>query len=166
MTNHIEKTLILLKPDAVERGLSGRIIQRVEDAGFKIVGMKMIKADEGKAKEHYDEDVAKRRGEHIRKYNVDFITSGPVVAIVVEGVNAIENIRKLCGTTEPKAASPGTIRGDFSHTSYGHSDNEKKVIKNVIHASENTDYAKKEIALWFSPEEIVEYKNVHEKHTM
>ena len=138
---------------------------RFEDAGLKVVGMKLVHSDEAKALEHYDEDIAKRRGEHIRKYNVDFLTSGPVVAMVVEGVNAVENVRKMCGTTEPKSAPPGTIRGDFSHVSYGHCDDEKMVVKNIIHASADKKYAKKEIDIWFTSEEIIEYKSVHEIHT-
>jgi nucleoside-diphosphate kinase len=164
MSEHIEKTLVLLKPDAVERALAGKIITRIEDAGFKIVGMKMVAADAEMTKKHYS-DVAERHGERIFQQNVDFITSGPVVAIVVEGVKAIENIRKLAGTTEPKASPPGTIRGDYSHMSYGYADENNFVAKNVIHASSDTSDAEREIKLWFKPEEIIEYSNVHERHT-
>lgn len=165
MSEYIEKTLVLLKPDAVQRGLMGKVITRFEDAGLKIVGLKMIQSDEAKALEHYDEDIAKRRGEHVRRYNVDFLLSGPVVAIAIEGVNAIENVRKMCGTTEPKSAVPGTIRGDFSHVSYGHCDDKKMVTRNIIHASADKEYAKKELGIWFTPKEIVDYKSVHEVHT-
>ncbi len=165
MSSHIEKTLVLLKPDAVQRGLIGKVISRFEDAGLKIIGLKMVQADEARALEHYDEDLARRRGEHIRKYNVDFLTSGPVVAMVIEGVNAIENIRKMCGTTEPKSSPPGTIRGDFSHVSYGHCDDKKMVTRNIIHASEDKKFAEKEIKIWFKPEEITDYTAVHEVHT-
>lgn len=165
MSVHIEKTLVLLKPDAVERGLMGKVITRFEDAGLKIVGLKLVQSDENRALEHYDEDIAKRRGEHVRKYNVDFLTSGPVVAMVIEGVNAIENVRKMCGTTEPMSASPGTIRGDFSHVSYGHCDDKKMVTRNIIHASADKEYAEKEIKIWFTPDEIFDYSSVHEKHT-
>ncbi len=165
MPGHIERTLVLLKPDAVERGLMGRILERFEDAGFKIVAMKMLQANKEKAMDHYDEDIARRHGEHMRRYNVDFILSGPVVAIVVEGINAVENVRKFCGTTEPKSAPPGTIRGDFSHGSYGYADEKGEVIKNVIHASGDKEYAEKEIKIWFDDSEIVEYTSVHEKHT-
>jgi len=163
--NHLEQTLVLLKPDAVERGLMGRVIERFEDAGFKIVAMRLTKPTQELIMKHYDEDLAKRRGEDVRKYNVEFLTSGPVLALVVEGVNAIENVRKFCGTTEPKAAPPGTIRGDFSHVSYGHCDSEKMVVKNIVHASENKEYAQKEIGLWFNGDEIIDYSSVHEKHT-
>lgn len=165
MSRHIEQTLVLLKPDAVERGLMGRVIERFEDAGFKITAMRLVKPSSDLAMKHYDEDLAKRRGEHVRKYNVDFLTSGPVLALVIEGVNAIENVRKFCGTTEPKSALPGTIRGDFSHVSYGHCDSEKMVVKNIVHASEDKKFAEKEIGLWFNGEEIIEYSSVHERHT-
>jgi nucleoside-diphosphate kinase len=165
MSVHIEQTLVLLKPDAVERGLIGRVISRLEDAGFKIVAMKMVQADKEKALAHYTEDIATRHGEHVRRYNVDFLTSGPVVAMMIEGVNAIENIRKFCGTTEPKSSLPGTIRGDFAHMSYGYSDESEQVAKNIIHASADKADAKREIGVWFSPEEIVEYTSVHERHT-
>lgn len=165
MSAHIERTLVLLKPDAVERGLMGRILERFEDAGFKIVGLKMVQANEARALEHYDEDIAKRHGEHMRRYNVDFLTSGPVVAMVVEGICAVENVRKFCGTTEPKSANPGTIRGDFSHMNYGHADEKKHVAKNIVHASGDKEYANKEIKIWFKDEELIDYVSVHEKHT-
>lgn len=165
MQKHITRTLVLLKPDAVERGIVGKIITRFEEAGFKLAAMKLIKADKGLVGKHYSEELAKRRGEHIRQYNIDFISSGPVVALVIEGVNAVENVRKFCGTTEPKSSPPGTIRGDFSHVSYGYCDDEKMVVKNVIHASEDDNFAAEEISIWFKPAEIVEYSNVHERHT-
>lgn len=165
MKDFIERTLVLLKPDAVQRGLIGEIIARFEDAGFKIVAMKMIKATKELAGKHYDESLAQRRGERVRQYNIDFISSGPVVAMVIEGVNAVENVRKFCGTTEPKSSPPGTIRGDYAHVSYGYCDNEKMVVKNVIHASEDLNFARKEIALWFKPSEIINYTVVHEIHT-
>jgi nucleoside-diphosphate kinase len=165
MTDNVERTLVLLKPDAVERSLVGKIISRFEEAGFKIVGMKLIKADKETVGKHYTEDLAKRRGEHVRQYNIDFISSGPVVAMVVEGVNAVENVRKFCGTTEPKSSLPGTIRGDFSHVSYGYCDDAKMVVKNIIHASEDDHYAEQEIKVWFKPSELVDYTNVHERHT-
>ena len=165
MSEHIEKTLVLLKPDAVERGLIGRIIGRFEDAGFKIVAIKMVQIDKKMAEAHYDEEIAIRHGKHIREYNISFLASGPVLAIVIEGINAIENVRKFCGSTEPKSALPGTIRGDFSHMSLEHGNSMKQVIKNVIHASADKEYAEKEIKLWFLPEEINEYQSVHEKHT-
>ena len=161
----IERTLVLIKPDGVARGLIGRVISRFEDAGIKIVGLKMKWASEEFAKKHYTDDITKRRGEHVRRYLVQFLQEGPVVAMALEGVNVAENVRKLVGETEPRAAAPGTIRGDFTHVSYAHADNEKKVVKNIIHASANTEDAAKELKLWFSKDELHSYKTVHEIHT-
>ncbi|MDO8507818.1 MAG: nucleoside-diphosphate kinase [bacterium] len=165
MSVHIEKTLVLLKPDAVQRGIMGKVITRFEDVGLKIIGMKLVQSDKDMAGEHYDEDVAKRRGDHVRNRAMDLLLSGPVLAMVIEGVNAVENVRKMCGTTEPMSAPPGTIRGDFSHVSYGHCDEKEIAIRNIIHASGDKEYAKKEIKIWFTPEEIFDYKAVHEMHT-
>lgn len=161
----IERTLVLLKPDAVQRALVGEIISRFESAGLKIVGMKLVHIGKDFALRHYTEDVAQRRGEHVRKWLVDYITQGPVVAMVIEGVEAIEHVRKLCGPTEPKAAAPGTIRGDFAHVSYGHADKHQIPIKNLIHASGNKEDAAMEVPLWFSESELFAYKTVHEHLT-
>ncbi|MBI4438614.1 nucleoside-diphosphate kinase [Candidatus Woesearchaeota archaeon] len=160
----IERTLVLIKPDGVERGLAGKIITRFEDAGLKIVGMKLKVVNKDFALKHYTEDLAKRRGAHIREQMVEYISSGPVVAIVLEGVNAIENVRKLTGDTQPLSAQPGTIRGDFSHTSYSYADSSKKPVKNIIHASSGKQDAEHEISLWFAKNELHEYQTVHEKH--
>lgn len=160
----LERTLVLLKPDAVERGLIGAITTRFEQAGLKIVGLKMYWCDEDFAKRHYTEDVARRRGEHVRKFMVEMLCSGPSVAMVLEGVEAIELVRKMVGATEPKAAAPGTIRGDFAHISYAYADAKKIGIKNVIHASSSKEDAEVEIALWFSQAELFSYETVQEKH--
>jgi nucleoside-diphosphate kinase len=160
----IERTLVLLKPDAVARGLIGRVIQRFEDAGLKIVGAKMIWMDKDFGKKHYF-DVAERRGEKVLGALLDFMTAGPVMAMVVEGVNACEVVRKMVGGTEPKMASPGTIRGDFSHHSYAHTDGKGQAIKNLVHASGNSKEAEYEIKLWFKDDEMHSYKTVHEIHT-
>lgn len=165
MSVHIEKTLVLLKPDAVQRGIMGKVITRFEDAGLKIIGMKLAQSGEAKALEHYDEDIAKRNGEQVRKRAVRLLLSGPVLAMVIEGVNAIDNVRKMAGTTEPKSAAPGTIRGDFAHVSYGHCDDKDIAVLNIVHASSDKEYAEKEINIWFTPEEIFDYKSVHEIHT-
>lgn len=162
----IEKTLVLLKPDAVKRGLMGEIITRFEKAGLKIVAMRLAWVDAEKAKKHYTEDITVRRGEKVRNYLVDFITSGPVLAFVVEGVDAIENVRMMVGTTEPKSAIPGTIRGDYSHVSYVHADAEEKVVANIIHASADKADADREIYVWFNDDEIYDYKTVYESYTM
>jgi nucleoside-diphosphate kinase len=160
----MERTLVLLKPDAVQRGLIGEITGRFEKAGLKIVGMKLKHVDEEFAKKHYTEDLAERRGEQVRKINVDFLQEGPVVALALEGVEAIAIVRKMVGGTEPKSASPGTIRGDFCHVSYSHADKKKSVVRNVIHASANKEDAEHEISLWFEPKELHSYKTVHEMH--
>lgn len=160
----IERTLVLLKPDAVQRGLMGEIITRFEKAGMKIVGLKMKWVDMEKASQHY-EDVGVRRGEKVKKVLVDFISSGPVLAMAIEGVDAVENVRMMAGPTEPKAAPPGTIRGDYSHVSFKHADLEGKAVKNIIHSSGNKEEAEKEIWLWFNEDEIYDYKTVHEALT-
>lgn len=162
----IEQTLVLIKPDGVQRCLAGRIVSRFEDAGLKIIGMKMVWADKEFAHKHYTEDLAKRRGEHVRKYMTDFLMSGPVLAMVLEGVHAIENVRKIVGPTEPKAAMPGTIRGDFSHTSFAYCDNKKQVVKNLIHASSDAKDAEAEVKLWFKKDELHTYKTVHDIHLL
>lgn len=160
----LEQTLVLLKPDAVQRGFIGEIIARFEKAGLKIVGMKLIHANEELAKSHYTEDLAKRRGEHVRNYNVKFLLEGPVVAIVLEGIQAIEIVRKIIGPTEPKAAPPGTIRGDYAHVSYAYADANKTVVRNLIHASSDKNDAQNEIKVWFKPSELFKYKTVHDVH--
>lgn len=159
----IERSLVLLKPDAVKRGLMGRVLSRFEDAGFKIVGAKMAWVDKEFARKHYH-DVAQRRGEQVFQSMLKVLTSGPVLALCLEGVHAPETVRKIVGETEPRKAAPGTIRGDFAHHSFLHTDSQKKGIENLIHASANSEEAKLEIALWFKKEELHSYKTVHEVH--
>ncbi len=156
----IEKTLIVLKPDAVERQLCGEIIQRFERVGLKIVGLKMMWINKKHAEKHY----AAHSSKSFFNGLVDFITSGPVIAMVVEGIHAVSLVRKLVGDTEPFSSAPGTIRGDYSHHSYEYTDNKHIAIKNLIHASGSKEEAEKEISLWFSPDELFEYSTVHEKH--
>lgn len=160
----IEKTLVLIKPDGVKRGLIGELIQRFEQRGLKVVGMKMVWAKEELAKKHYTEDISKRRGEHVRKYLVEFLKEGPVVAIVLQGISAIEIVRKIVGDTEPRKALPGTIRGDYAHVSYDFADSKKMVVRNIVHASSDKKDAEYEVSLWFKPEEIYDYKTAHEEH--
>ena len=159
----IEQTLVLLKPDAVKRGLMGRVISRFEDAGLKVVGSKMVLINEEFGKKHYY-DIAARRGEKVLQVLLKFMTTGPVMALCLEGVNAVQVVRKLVGGTEPKSALPGTIRGDFAHMSYADADGQNKAIENLIHASGNAEEAKQEIALWFKAEELHSYKTAHETH--
>ena len=162
----IEKTLVIIKPDGVERSLTGRILSRFEDAGLKIVGLKMTRISKTIALRHYTEDLARRRGKHIRKLMVDYITSGTVVATVLEGVNSIEIVRKMTGDTEPRAAQPGTIRGDFTHVSFKHADSRKIPVKNVIHASSSREDARREVSLWFGKSELCRYSSVHDVHVV
>lgn len=162
----IEQTLVVIKPDGVQRGLVGEIIQRFEKAGLKIVGMRMRWIDETHAKKHYTEDLAQRRGQRVRDLMIGFLRSGPVVAFVIEGVDAIENVRKIVGTTEPKAAQPGTIRGDYAHVAFRHADAAGKALGNLIHASSNTKEARDEILVWFNEDELFDYKTVHEQFTL
>jgi len=143
----------------------GRIISRFEDVGMKIIGAKMVWMDQDLGKKHYF-DVAERRGEKVLKVLLAFMTGGPVLALCIEGVNAVENVRKMVGSTEPKAALPGTIRGDFAHVSYAYADNKNIGIKNLIHASGSVDDARKELALWFKENELHSYKTVHEVHIL
>ncbi|MEK6849601.1 MAG: nucleoside-diphosphate kinase [Nanoarchaeota archaeon] len=162
----IERTLILLKPDAVQRGVMGEIISRFEKAGLKIVGAKMAWADDALAKKHYREELALRRGEAVRQMNVDFLKEGPVLALAIEGIGSIEIVRKMIGATEPRAALPGTVRGDYTHSSYAYADAKKSVVRNLIHASSDANDAKIEINVWFSPKELHSYKSVHDAHIL
>jgi len=117
---NMERTLILLKPDALERGVIGEIIHRFERVGVKIIGLKLLMSEKDTAAQHYTEDLARRRGVEVRRRMIDMLTSGPILAMALEGVEVVEVARKLVGETEPKKAAPGTIRGDFAHTSFKH----------------------------------------------
>jgi nucleoside-diphosphate kinase len=162
----LQKTLVLLKPDAVHRGLVGDILHRFERVGAKMVGMKMILPNKDLASKHYTEDLARRRGQKVRDIVIEMITSGPIVAIVFEGIEIVEIVRKLVGSTEPKAALPGTIRGDFSHVSYAYADAKQMGVMNLIHASANPEEAASEISVWFTPEELVSHRPMYTKHTL
>ena len=162
----IEKTLVLIKPDGVQRSLMGSIISRFENAGLKIIGMKMKWINKEFAMKHYTEDIEKRRGKIVRDKLIDFITQGPVLAMCLEGVNAIENVRKLVGDTEPRKSMPGTIRGDLAHVTYDYADGKNIAVKNLIHASSDKNDAEYELKLWFSDEELHSYKTVHDVHIL
>ncbi len=158
----IERTLVLLKPDAVQRGLMGEIITRFERAGLKLVGCKLMWVDANFSKKHYAEHVAKPFYPTLER----MITQGPVLAMVLEGVEAIAIVRKMVGSTEPKGSLPGTIRGDYAHMSYGYADNKGIGLKNLIHASSSASDAARELDLWFKGEELHTYKTVHEMHIL
>jgi nucleoside-diphosphate kinase len=165
--SHIERTLILFKPDAVQRGVIGEILTRFERVGLKIVGTKMIAPNRDQFYKHYEEigQVITRRGEKVFNNVLDTMNEGPIIAMVLEGIEAVELVRKLVGSTEPKSSAPGTIRGDFSHMSYGYGDEQDKGIPNLIHASGDAADAEKEIPHWFSDDELYDYSVLNEKFT-
>jgi len=156
----IEQTFVAMKPDALMRGLVGECLKRFENSGLKIVGMKMVWVDKEFSKQHYADHVDKPFYKGLEEY----IISGPVVAIVLQGVNAVEVVRKIVGPTEPGTAQPGTIRGDYAHHFMSYADTKGKSVMNLIHASGNRDDAQKEIALWFSKQELFKYKLNSEYH--
>lgn len=161
----MEQTLIIFKPDAVMRGVVGEILGRFEKVGLKIVGAKMLKPDYEHYYGHYQTigTLKDRAGEKIFETTVEGMLQGPVIAFVLEGIEAAELVRKMVGSTEPKSAQPGTILGDYSHISYTHANAHGTPIPNIIHASANAEEAAKEISHWFSKEELFEYETAHEK---
>ncbi len=190
-TEKFERTCVIIKPDGVMRGLIGEIIKRIEQRGLKIVALSMIWAKKEQIDSHYpkDSEWIKRLGEKTlgtyRKYGLDpikelgtddpykiglevrswlleYMTSGPLVKMVVEGIHAIDMVRKIVGSSIPANAEMGTIRGDFSVDSPDIANREKRAIHNLIHASETPQEARHEIELWFSPEEIFYYKRTEE----
>jgi len=163
----MERTLIILKPDALMRGVAGEILSRFEKAGLKIIGAKMLQPDVDHFHHHYEtiSKMVSRRGQKAFDVTVGMMQSGPVIAIVLEGVESIALVRKMVGATEPKEALPGTIRGDFSHVSYSYADAQDAPIANLIHASGNAKEAEEEIKHWFSENELYEYEPVHTKFT-
>ena len=183
LTN-MERTLVLLKPDAIQRGLVGEIITRFEKAGLKMVAAKMVQPDKNLADQHYPKsrtefikgmgnktlesyreeghdplktfgsEDAHEIGLQLQEWLVDFITSGPVIALVLKGENAVSKVRDLRGHTIPVKAVKGTISGDYSDDSPAIANNEKRAIKNLVHASGDVKEAEFEINLWFQPEEL------------
>lgn len=163
----LERTLIIFKPDAVQRGIVGEILSRFEKVGLKIVAAKMLQPDNSFFHQHY-EGIGKlgtRRSQKTLDVTIETMTLGPVIAFVLEGIEAVSLVRKMLGATESKSALPGTIRGDYSHISFAHSDTFDVGFSNVLHASADLEEANLEIAHWFSPKELHEYETVHEKFT-
>ena len=163
----MERTLIVLKPDAVQRGLVGEILSRFEKVGLKLVGMKMLHPDEKHYHHHYETigKVISRRGKEVYDVTLEFMMDGPVVAVVLEGVEAASQVRKMVGETEPKAASPGTIRGDYTHMSFNYANSKaKSTVPNVIHASGDATEAELEIQHWFSESELYDYETVSQRY--
>lgn len=142
----------------------GEIINRFERAGLHIVAMKMVKPTSEFLHSHYEGigQLGTRKGDAILNSVIEMMMQMPVVAMVVEGVEAVEYVRKLVGSTEPKSALPGTIRGDFAHISYGYVDNNESAdLFNLIHASADADEAAQEVPLWFSEDEIHDHTPIH-----
>ena len=139
----MERTLVLLKPDAIQRGLVGEIMSRLERKGLKFVAVKLMVISQELARRHYADHVGKPFFEGL----VEFITSGPIIAAVVEGHNAVEVVRGFMGATDPRDAAPGTIRGDLALS----------IGLNLIHGSDSEESATREVGLFFSPDEIVQY---------
>ena len=141
----IERTLILAKPDAVARGLTGEVIGRFEKRGYTLVAMKMLVCEETRARKHY----AEHEGKPFFNGLVEYITSAPTVAMVVEGNDAVEGCRSTIGATNPIKAAPGSIRGDYGQT----------IGRNLVHGSDSPESAAREIAIWFEPGELVKPVN-------
>lgn len=160
----VEKTLVLIKPDGVQRGLCGRIIQRFEDVGLKIIGSKLVWIDKDHAGKHYF-DVEDRHGQKVFEKLTTYLSSGPVMAICLEGVEACALVRKLVGSTYPGEASPGTIRGDFAHITKAYANAHDRNVGNLIHASANSKEASYELGVWFDDKELHSYTVLHESHT-
>jgi nucleoside-diphosphate kinase len=143
-----ERTFVMIKPDGVQRGFVGDIINRFEKKGIKIVAMKLVSVSKELAEKHY----GVHKGKPFFKPTVDYIISSPVVAMVLEGNNVINLVRTMMGKTNPQEAAPGTIRGDFGQF----------IGRNIIHGSDGPETAEFEIKLWFKPEEIAKYKKIDE----
>ena len=141
-----ERTLLLIKPDSVHRGLIGRIISRFEDKGFNILAMKLLWMSKEQAEELYKP----HKGKSFYKPTVEYMTSSPIVAMVVEGYDAINQVRKINGATRPNEAEPGTIRGDFG----------QRVDRNCVHGSDSPENAKREIPIFFKEDEILNYSRI------
>ncbi|MDT0746805.1 nucleoside-diphosphate kinase [Staphylococcus chromogenes] len=144
----MEKTFVMIKPDAVQRKLIGEIVQRLEQKGLKLVGAKLMTVPQELAEEHYGEHKSKPFYSKL----ISFITSAPVFAMVVEGEDAVAVFRHIIGSTNPSEATPGSIRGDLGLT----------VGRNVVHGSDSVESAEREINLWFKPEEISNYQSPDE----
>ena len=183
----IERTLVIIKPDGVQRGLIGEIIDRFEQAGLKVAAMKMVWPDAKLVGKHYTGDKkyntevgekalknAKDHGKElagtpleiglrIRETNIRYLSTGPVLAMVLEGNTAIKSVRNIIGGTNPLTADIGTIRGDYTIDDFAQADVENRAVRNLMHASSDPAEAKREIALWFPKKEIYDYQTVMDK---
>ena len=163
----MERTLIVFKPDAVMRGIVGEVLTRFERAGLKIVGAKMLQPDYDHYYKHYEGigTLKTRKGDEIFDTQLTTMQEGPVLAMVIEGVEVADLVRKMVGATEPKSAAPGTIRGDYAHISYGAAGAAGKGVSNVLHASADAAEANQEIAHWFADSELFDYESVNDRFT-
>jgi nucleoside-diphosphate kinase len=159
----IERTLVLLKPDAVTRGLVGRVLSRFEDALLKIVASKMVWMDAELNRQHYF-DLEDRFGPEVYNAVATFMQTAPVFAFVLEGVDAVAIVRKLVGATYPDQATPGTIRGDYAHQSKAYANANGLPVANLVHASANREEAKREIDVWFAEGDMYEYQTLAERY--
>ena len=184
---HQERSLVILKPDAVQRSLVGEIIKRFEQTGLKISAMKMFVPTEEQLLQHYNKDEAwflkkgNRTIDDLKSHNmpvekeaieygkdiirtiVHYMTAAPVIGMVLEGNQAVAVVTKLVGTTEPSTSDVGTIRGDYTVDSYGHSSYENRAVRNLVHQSESPVEAEREIAIWFTENEIMNYNTAQER---
>lgn len=160
----VERTLVLLKPDALVRGYAGKIISRFEDAALKIVGVKMKQMDAEFTRKHYF-DLEERLGAEVYNLTATFMQQSPVIALVLEGADAVATVRKIVGSTYPNEAPAGTIRGDFSHYSRAASMASGKAVANLVHASGNKEEAEMEVGLWFEKDELHDYRTLAELFT-
>ncbi|MEO6761679.1 MAG: nucleoside-diphosphate kinase [Candidatus Saccharimonadales bacterium] len=164
----MEKTLVIFKPDAVQRGIIGEILSRFEKVGLKVVGMKMLRPDYDQYYHHYETigKMVSRRGEAQFKVQLGAMQEGPVIAMVLEGVEAVPLVRKMVGATSANEAAPGTIRGDYAHASLDYVNKNNVALPTVLHASGDQLEAKAEIEYWFKEGEIFDkYSTVHEYFT-
>lgn len=184
---HQERSLVLLKPDTVQRSLVGEVIKRFEQTGLKISAMKMIMATEAQLLTHYNKDDAwyerkgkgiveelKAQGKEITKEPIEYgkdiirtivhyMTAAPVVAMIMEGNKAVAVVTKIVGSTEPSTSDVGTIRGDYTVDSYAHATFENRAVRNLVHQSESPEEAEREIAIWFKDEEVMNYATAQER---
>lgn len=183
-----ERTLVIFKPDVIQRQIVGELLTRFERKGFKIVGMKMTQPTLELAGKHYTDDeaylievgektkaFAKERGEEtfdlsdyevgalVRKWNMEYLSCGPVIAIVIEGPNVVEGVRKMIGKSNPILADVGTIRADYTPDSYLLANTQGRTSRTMVHASDSPENGKREIALWFNEDEIFSYETAIEK---
>jgi len=187
-----QRSLVLIKPDGTQRQLNGKIIKRIEAAGLKIIAMKFLFATREMVVDHYPSEndwfnvVGKRTlddylkknidpnvvfgsqdateiGKTIKEWLVDYVTSGPTLALIIEAYDAIGEVRKIVGATNPSAANPGTIRGDFSHDTIELANEQLRPLYNIVHASGSVEEAEDEIKVWFDENEIMEYEKIDDQ---